>query len=172
MSNDRRTRMTDRHNRITQKPSAADMLNRQLAATQRKPENLDDDFAKAVSRRLESRGIAKVPGLPWDEPEETWADRAIEYGRRTQELEEYWEAQRQAAQEGQNAPQTTADLIRQTMAETYQPTSRADIPLNGPGVIAAAGGNPHASNSFARDSVASLIRQGLMTGSVQDGRNE
>ena len=92
--------------------------------------------------------------------------------RRTQELEEYWEGQRQAAQEGQNAPQTTADLIRQTMAETYRPTSRADMPLNGDGIIRAAGGNPHASNSFARDSVASLIRERLITGSVQDGQNE
>jgi len=58
------------------------------------------------------------------------------------------------------------------MAESYKPTSRPDIPLNGPGVIRAAGSNPYATNSFARDSVASLLRQGLMIGSVQDGRNE
>src|SRR5215469_16202988 len=50
-------------------------------------------------------------------------------------------------------------------------TSR-DMPLNGPGIIAAAGGNPYESNSFARDSVAALIKRGLMTGSIQDGRNE
>jgi hypothetical protein len=58
----------------------------------------------------------------------------------------------QFEQESQSAPQTTADLIRATMSETYRPASRADIPLNGPGVILAAGGNPNASNSFARDS--------------------
>lgn len=35
-----------------------------------------------------------------------------------------------------------------------------------------AGGDPHTSNSFDRDSVAALIRRGLMVGTVQDGRNE
>ena len=41
----------------------------------------------------------------------------------------------QVEQESQSAPQTTADLIRATMSETYRPASRADIPLNGPDVI-------------------------------------
>ena len=95
-------------------------------------------------------------------------DAFLEYGRKTRELEEKWAAQRQADEEAQNAPRTTADLIRSTMGETYQPASRADMPLNGDDIIRAAGGNPHATNSFARDSVAAMIRQGLMT----DGRNE
>lgn len=58
----------------------------------------------------------------------------------------------QIEQDSQSAPQTTADLIRATMSEAYRPGSRADIPSNGPGGILAAGGNPNASNSFARDS--------------------
>ena len=67
------TRMTNRHNSINQKPSAAEMLTRQIAAAQRKPENLDDSFAQAIGRKLESRGIARVPGLPGNLPEEsTW----------------------------------------------------------------------------------------------------
>ena len=60
----------------------------------------------------------------------------------------------QVEQESQSAPQTTADLIRATMSETYRPASRADIPLNGQLVCA----------GFR----ASLIRQGPMTDAVTD----
>jgi hypothetical protein len=73
----------------------------------------------------------------------------------------------QVEQESQSAPQTTADLIRATMSETYRPASRADIPLNGPDVIlpqAATRTRPLVCAGFR----ASLIRQGPMTGSVSD----
>jgi hypothetical protein len=73
----------------------------------------------------------------------------------------------QVEQESQSAPQTTADLIRATMSETYRPASRADIPLNRPGVILAAGG-PERVQLVCAGFRASLIRQGAMTGSVTD----
>jgi hypothetical protein len=46
-------------------------------------------------------------------------------------------AKRQAEQEAATAPKTTAGIIRQTIP--------VDIPLNGPAVTRAAGGNPYAS---------------------------
>ncbi|MBF6425588.1 hypothetical protein [Nocardia cyriacigeorgica] len=164
--------MTNRNN-INRKPSSADSLSRAMASTERKqPPNDLDDFAEAVARKLESRRITRVPGLPEDQPadNETWVDRALEFDRMTRELEAEWEAKRRAQENP--LPKTTADLVSSAMAESYRPTSRADMPLNGPGIIAAAGGNPYASNSYARDSVADLVRRGLMPGSVQDGRNE
>jgi hypothetical protein len=95
-------------NSINQKPSAADMLTRQIAAARRRPESLDDSFAQAIGRKLESRGIARVPGLS-DEPEDsTWVDAFLEYGRKTRELQEEWEARRKAEEEAAQAPQTTA----------------------------------------------------------------
>jgi hypothetical protein len=40
----------------------AEMLKRALAGTQgRTPQPITDEFAKAIARRLESRGIVKVP---------------------------------------------------------------------------------------------------------------
>jgi len=97
-----------------------------------------------------------------------WYDIAIELERRQREFEAQQEVQRQAEEEAAKAPKTTAGIFYQEIANR---TSR-DMPLNGPGIIAAAGGNPYESNSFAHDSVAALIKRGLMTGSIQDGRNE
>ena len=123
----------------------AEMLKRALARTQsHTPQPITDEFAKAIARKLESRGIAKVPGLP--EEEESWHDRVLEFLREQPDLEER-AAKRQAEQEQGAAtePQTTAGILRKTIA--------ADIPLNGPAVIRAAGGNPY----DGRHSVASLI---------------
>lgn len=74
----------------------------------------------------------------------------------------------QVEQESQSAPQTTADLIRATMSETYRPASRADIPLNGPGVILCRRRQPERVQLVCAGFRASLIRQGPMTGSVTD----
>ncbi|MGQ4596457.1 hypothetical protein [Nocardia sp. R6R-6] len=148
---------------INRKPSSADMLKRALADTPRRaPADIGDEFAKGVARRLELRGITEVPGLPEKPEESTWEDRFLEYVRRTQELEEKWAADRQAEQEAQYVTQTTADLIRSAMAETYRPSSRSDMPLNGPAILRAAGGTPDGGSSWARDSVASLLRGGLI----------
>jgi hypothetical protein len=73
--------------------------------------------------------------------EENWHDKVLEFLRAQRDLEERG-AERQAEQEQEvaMAPQTTAGIIRQTIA--------ADIPLKGPAVIRATGGNPHGMNSF------------------------
>jgi hypothetical protein len=119
-----------------------EMLERAIAGTQgRTPQPITDEFAKAIAKRLESRGIVKVPGLEDDEPESE-SDRIraaldrYEAAERQSEAER--EAKRQAEHEAATAPQTTADLIRQTMAETHQSTSKAPLPLNGAAVLRAA----------------------------------
>ena len=73
-----------------------------------------------------------MPGLPDPEPEPTWVDRAIEFGRHTDELEEEWKAQREAEQEAKNAPQTTAGILQAAIA------GPSSIPLNGASVLPAA----------------------------------
>ncbi len=134
--------------------SAAEMLKRALAGNQgHRPEPITDEFAQAIARQLEAKQIAKVPGLPSPEPEPEWYDRAAEFVRRTKELEDEREASRRAEEAAQNEPDTTVDLIRQMMDETYggagsaEPaqnhhettrTSRSVIPLNGAAVLRAA----------------------------------
>lgn len=117
-------------NTISKKPSAAGLLHRRLAATPaEKPQHVADSFAEVIGRRLESRGITRVPGLP--EPEAPqWYDLAIESHRRHQEFE----AQREAKQQADLvAAQPTPDLIRSTIAGAASP-----MPLNGAGVLRAA----------------------------------
>ena len=124
---------------IKKKPSTAELPTRQLNSTKRKPDEITDEFALAVARRLEERNIAKVPGVPADEPEPQWYDLMIEHERRHRELEAEREAKRQAER---HAAQSTPDLIRSTMARAArQPTST--MPLNGDRVLRAplAGGN-------------------------------
>jgi hypothetical protein len=96
-----------------------------------------------MAKRLESRGIAKVPELPQDQEQQRWSDRVLDYLRSQRDFEKEQAAKRQAEQEAATAPKTTADVFRQTIA--------TDIPLNGPPVIRAAGGDPYASNSSWRD---------------------
>jgi hypothetical protein len=117
----------------------AEMLKRALAGTQgRTPQPITDEFAKAIAKRLESRGIVKVPGLPdEDESELEWYEKLLELDRRHEEFEREREAREQAEQEAATAHLTTPDLIRRTMAETH-PTSKSTIPLNGAAVLRAA----------------------------------
>jgi hypothetical protein len=89
-------------NSLPRKPSAADMLRRRIA------------------------------GTPDTSPEPTWTDNAIEFGRRSDELEEEWEAKRQAEQEAQTAPRTTAGILHREIKG-----SSAAIPLNGDGILRA-----------------------------------
>jgi hypothetical protein len=111
----------------------AEMLKRALVGTQtHTPQPITDDFAKAIARKLEERGIAKVPGIPSPDPEPTWIDNAIEFGRRTKELEAEWEAKRQAELEAATAPRTTAGILHREIKG-----SSAAIPLNGDGIIRA-----------------------------------
>jgi hypothetical protein len=65
-----------RRNQVT----PADLLKRALAGTQgRTTQPVTDEFAGAIARKLESRGIAVVPGLTEDEPEDTLEDRLTRY---------------------------------------------------------------------------------------------
>ena len=59
--------------------------------------------------------------------------RAIEFGRRSEELEEEWAARRKAEAEAQTAPQTTAGILRAAIAG-----SSAAMSLNGAAVLRAA----------------------------------
>lgn len=115
--------------------SAAELLTRQINSTKRTPAGtIEDEFGQAVARRLEQRGIVKVPGLPVDETEPQWYDLMIEHGRRHREFKAEREAQRQAEQQ---AAKATPDLIRSTLAGAAgQPTST--MPLNGAAVLRAA----------------------------------
>jgi hypothetical protein len=109
----------------------AEMLKRALVGTQtHTPQPITDDFAKAIARKLEERGIAKVPGIPSPDPEPTWIDNAIEFGRQSKELEAEWEAKRQAELEAATAPQTTAGILANTITG-----SSSVIPLNGDGIL-------------------------------------
>ncbi len=114
--------------------SAAEALKRQLANTPRhNPEPVEDEFAKAIARKLESRGIAKVLGLADPEPEMAWYEKWIELDRQHKELEAEQEARHKAKQEAQNPPQTTAGALHAAIAG-----SSAAMPLNGASVLRAA----------------------------------
>jgi hypothetical protein len=93
---------------------------------QHKPEAVEGDFAQAVARKLESRGIVCVPGLPADEEPE-WFDVAIEHHRRQNELASEREARRQAEDTAQETPQTTASILMGEIARAARrsPPSRA-----------------------------------------------
>ena len=87
-------------NSLPRKPSAADMLKR------------------------------IIDGTPDTSPEPTWIDNAIEFGRRSDELEEEWAAQRKAEAEARTAPRTTAGILHREIKG-----SSAAIPLNGDGIL-------------------------------------
>jgi hypothetical protein len=112
-----------------------DLLKRALAGTQgRTAPPVTDEFAEAIARRLENRGVVNVPGLTEDEPEDTPADRLTRYRLETKALEAKWAAQRQAEQDATAAdyPQTTASIFRAAIAGASAP-----VPLNGIGVLRA-----------------------------------
>ena len=126
--------------KITRKQSAADTLKRAitLKGTQgHSSEPVTDEFAQAIARHLERRGIAKVPGLE-PEPEMAWYEKWIELGRQHEELEAEWEARRKAEAEAENAPQTTAGILLSEIAKSATGSSSAHIPLNGAQVLRAA----------------------------------
>jgi hypothetical protein len=93
-----------------------------------RPEPITDEFAQAVARKLESRGIVCVPGLPADEPQ--WFDLAIANLSRQQELAAEREARRKAEEEAQNTPQTTSSILMGEIAKAATGSGSATIPLN------------------------------------------
>ncbi|WP_370332223.1 hypothetical protein [Mycolicibacterium hippocampi] len=131
--------MTNQHNTISRKSSAAEALIRTVKtrqSTPRNPDAIEGDFAQAVARKLESRGIATVPGLPTDEPGPHWYDAAIEVERRHREFEAQREAGRQAEEAAKNAPQTAAGMLSAAIAG--QAKAGGPVPLNGAAVLGAA----------------------------------
>ncbi|MBM4557991.1 hypothetical protein GS466_23690 [Rhodococcus hoagii] len=114
--------------------SAAALLTRQINSTNRKPHAVQGGLAQAVARRLEERNIAKVPGLPDDQPEQQWYDIAIESHRRHEEFLAEREAKNQAEQHG---VLSTPDLIRSALAGASRQSS-STMPLNGERVLRAA----------------------------------
>lgn len=67
--------------------AAKGLVNKQAAQSS----EIKGSFVEGVARQLESKGIAKVPGLSRDDEQQTWVDRFIEYGQGGQAFE----AQRQ-----------------------------------------------------------------------------
>lgn len=63
--------------------AAKGLTNKQAAPQQ----EIKGSFAEGVARQLESKGIAKVPGLSQDDDQQTWVDRFIEYGQGGQAFE-------------------------------------------------------------------------------------
>jgi hypothetical protein len=123
--------------KITRKQSAADTLKRAitLKGTQgHSPEPVTDEFAQAIARQLERRGIAKVPGLE-PEPEMAWYEKWIELGRQHEELEAEWEARRKAEAEAEDSPKTTAGILAAEISKAATNSGSAHIPLNGAAVI-------------------------------------
>jgi hypothetical protein len=114
-----------------------EMLERAIAGTQgRTPQPITDKFARAIARKLESRGIVTVPGLEDDEPESE-SDRiraALDrYEAAEQQIEAEREAKRQAEVEAEAAAKPTTAIVREAIAG-----SSAPVALNGMGVLWAA----------------------------------
>jgi hypothetical protein len=132
----------------------AEMLKRALAGTQgRTPQPITDEFAKAIAKRLESRGIVKVPGLEDDEPEsESDRIRAAlnRYEAAERQIEAEREAKRLAEEEAAQNERTTADIVREAISASTG--SSGHIPLNGERVLRAAlAGGPGTINGGAAE---------------------
>lgn len=100
---------------------------------QPEPEPIEGSFEQAIARKLQSRGIIAVPGLP-SEPEPQWYDLAIEMNRRQAESEAQRQAEREAAEADQNRPPSLpAQIVSAIAGKTGN-----QIPLNGAAVLKAA----------------------------------
>jgi hypothetical protein len=99
----------------------------------RPPQRIDDDFALAVARRLDARGIVTVEGA---EDGRAHMRRVLEYLEKSKELEKLDAERQAAAAPPPPLPPSTADVLRRVMAE--QSAAAADVdsqpavpPLNG-----------------------------------------
>lgn len=123
----------NRYNRITRKAPAGEMVARGLANTQAKAQTVDDEFAQAIARKLESRGVTKAPVLPKDE--EPQRKKVLRILREDQEWQREYEARRKSEE---NTPQTTVGLIMSEIAKAATGSESPHIPLNGAQVLRAA----------------------------------
>ncbi len=112
-----------------------EMLERAIAGTQdRTPQPITDEFARAIAKRLESRGSVKVPGLEDDAPESDRIRAALDrYEATAREIEADREAKRQAKAEAEAAAKPTTAIIREAITGASAP-----VALNGMGVLRAA----------------------------------
>jgi hypothetical protein len=111
--------------------SPAEMLRRAIAGSQgRTHQPITDELALAIARRLEAKGIAKVPGLP--EVEESSEDRL----KRLLECLRNDTATVEPEPEAAPPRQTTAGIVREAIAGSIGASGH--IPLNGPAVLRAA----------------------------------
>ena len=113
-----------------------EMLERAIAGTQGHPQQpITDEFAKAIAKRLESRGIVKVPGLEGEPESESDRIRAAldRYEAAERQIEAEREAKRQAEVEAEAAAKPTTAIVREAIAG-----SSAPVALNGMGVLWAA----------------------------------
>ena len=99
----------------------------------RPPQRIEDDFALAVARRLDARGIVTVEGA---EDGRAHMRRVLEYLEKSKVLEKLDAERQAAAAPPPPPPPTTADILRRVMAE--QSAAAADVdsqpavpPLNG-----------------------------------------
>lgn len=102
-----------------------------------RPEPITDEFAQAVARKLATRGIASVSGLPVDEPP-LWFDVAIENLSRQQERAAERAARQKAEEEAQNTPQNAASILISEITKAATGSGSTTIPLNGAAVLRAA----------------------------------
>lgn len=110
----------------------------------REPQRIEDDFARAVARRLDVRGIVTVEGA---EDGRAHMRRVLEYLEKSKALEKLDAERQAAAAPPPPPPQTSADILRRVMAE--QNTAAAEVdrqpavpPLNGDQLLRnALGGN-------------------------------
>ena len=104
--------------------SAAKAIIAALTQSQREPAPVEGEFAKAVARKLESRGITRVPGAQVHAPEPEWFDLAIEHDRRQKAGQADLEARRQAEQE---ARLPTAAKLRNAFRQVIWPHRRHEF---------------------------------------------
>lgn len=113
--------------------TAAEMLKRALTGTQgHRPQQVTDEFAKSIAKKLRARGIANVP-IDDDPPQPRWYDRAIGFAREQREIQADSERRKAEAEAAESAPKTTAGILAAAIAG-----SSTTVPLNGAGVLRAA----------------------------------
>jgi hypothetical protein len=93
----------------------------------REPQRIDDDFARAVARKLDARGIVTVEGA---EDGRAHMRKVLEYLEKSKVLEKLDAERQAAAAPPPPPPPTTADVLRRLMAE--QNTAAADVDSGAP----------------------------------------
>ena len=91
----------------------------------REPQRIDDDFALAVARKLDARGIVTVEGA---EDSRTHMRRVLEYLQKSRVLEKLDADRQAAAAPPPPPPPKLVDVVRQALAEDTE-QSKIDQPV-------------------------------------------